>query len=259
MRTSEQVFTWCLLASLAGHGLVSGILFTVGVPSRSSPTLVTTQNSTQALEVFLASASDLPIVVQQSEQPMPTPPVSSVEDRVPSVPDSRPIETAAPIERPTVVPTRVVPRRIIATPIPSSPRQTSEPRPKLTGAVPSSISSSKIEGGETPDPAPTAASPALGGTDQPIRVVTGVEYASNPPPKYPDTARRRRLSGTVIIDVVVDSSGHVVDLRLERSSGHTMLDDAAQSAVLGWHFTPATVNGKTLMSKVRVPVTFQIR
>ena len=48
---------------------------------------------------------------------------------------------------------------------------------------------------------------------------------------YPDQARRDKLSGTLILDVVIDADGKLVKTDLRHSSGHQVLDDAAKRIV----------------------------
>jgi protein TonB len=48
---------------------------------------------------------------------------------------------------------------------------------------------------------------------------------------YPDQARRKKLSGTLILDVVINSDGELVKTDLRQSSGHQILDDAARRIV----------------------------
>ena len=48
---------------------------------------------------------------------------------------------------------------------------------------------------------------------------------------YPDQARRKKLSGTLILDVVINSEGELVKTDLRQSSGHQVLDDAAKRIV----------------------------
>ncbi len=48
---------------------------------------------------------------------------------------------------------------------------------------------------------------------------------------YPDQARRRKLNGTLILDVVIDASGRLIKTDLRQSSGHQVLDDAARRIV----------------------------
>lgn len=48
---------------------------------------------------------------------------------------------------------------------------------------------------------------------------------------YPDKARRDKLSGTLILDVVINAEGELVKADLRQSSGHQILDDAAKRIV----------------------------
>ena len=48
---------------------------------------------------------------------------------------------------------------------------------------------------------------------------------------YPDQARRDKLSGTLILDVTIDAKGKLLNIDLRKSSGHKILDDAAQRIV----------------------------
>ncbi len=44
---------------------------------------------------------------------------------------------------------------------------------------------------------------------------------------YPDEARRRSLSGDLLLEVAISADGAVADIIVRRSSGHKVLDDAA--------------------------------
>ncbi len=48
---------------------------------------------------------------------------------------------------------------------------------------------------------------------------------------YPDQARREKLSGTLILDVVIRADGKLLKTDLRQSSGHQVLDDAAKRIV----------------------------
>jgi protein TonB len=48
---------------------------------------------------------------------------------------------------------------------------------------------------------------------------------------YPDQARRKKLNGTLILDVVINADGELVKTDLRQSSGHQILDDAAKRIV----------------------------
>ena len=44
---------------------------------------------------------------------------------------------------------------------------------------------------------------------------------------YPDEARRQKLSGNLLLDVALNADGSINEIVLRRSSGFTVLDDAA--------------------------------
>jgi len=48
---------------------------------------------------------------------------------------------------------------------------------------------------------------------------------------YPDEARRRRLSGSLLLDVAINADGSINEILLRRSSGQRVLDDAAKRIV----------------------------
>ncbi len=48
---------------------------------------------------------------------------------------------------------------------------------------------------------------------------------------YPDQARRKKLNGTLILDVVISADGKLLKTDLRQSSGHQILDDAAKRIV----------------------------
>jgi periplasmic protein TonB len=49
--------------------------------------------------------------------------------------------------------------------------------------------------------------------------------------RYPNEARVSRLQGKVILKAVIRSDGHLADVSVQRSSGHSILDEAAMEAV----------------------------
>ncbi|SHI47615.1 TonB family C-terminal domain-containing protein [Malonomonas rubra DSM 5091] len=81
-------------------------------------------------------------------------------------------------------------------------------------------------------------------------------YDINPPPIYPDIARRRGQQGRVELKVLVEKDGSVGKLKVETSSGYKALDRAALRAVRFWTFKPALDYGLPIESWVIVPVDF---
>ncbi len=77
-------------------------------------------------------------------------------------------------------------------------------------------------------------------------------------PRYPAAALRSGETGTVMVEVAVDSKGVPTDVSIENRSGNRELDRAALSAVKQWRFQPALRDGTQVASTVMVPVQFEL-
>ena len=84
------------------------------------------------------------------------------------------------------------------------------------------------------------------------------EYSKNPRPVYPKLARKRGYEGVVLLEVLVNKAGVVEDLRVKKTSGHAILDRAAEKSVKKWMFEPAMIGGKAIQTWVVVPVRFKL-
>lgn len=102
----------------------------------------------------------------------------------------------------------------------------------------------------------------IGNTIAPVNEpITGaqLQYAHAPPPIYPREAIRDGLTGTVLLQVLVDVDGKPLEVKISRSSGHRTLDQAARKQVLGhWRFVPAQRNGQAVQAIGLVPVDFAL-
>ncbi|KQY51961.1 energy transducer TonB [Lysobacter sp. Root494] len=86
-----------------------------------------------------------------------------------------------------------------------------------------------------------------------------LEYESASAPAYPIEAIRKALTGTVTLRVLVDVDGRPIDVQVERSSGHRVLDAAAKKQVLAkWRFRPAMQDGQAVQAIGMVPVVFNL-
>ena len=65
---------------------------------------------------------------------------------------------------------------------------------------------------------------------------------SLPAPFYPDHARRLRMAGVVVVEVVVDETGKVVSANA--TSGPSALKDVAVQAALKARFSPTKLSGQ---------------
>ncbi len=93
-------------------------------------------------------------------------------------------------------------------------------------------------------------------------VVTEPNYNSktlnNLPPAYPTLARKYGQEGTVVLRVLVLSSGDVGSINIFHSSGFEQLDETALNAVRKWHFIPAKNGVNALDYLIDVPITFKL-
>ncbi len=100
---------------------------------------------------------------------------------------------------------------------------------------------------------------AIGGTGDDPNSIAHADYASNPPPIYPASARRRAQQGTVTVKVLIGADGSVEHAEIAQSSGVDSLDDAALDTVRSrWRFVPARHNGVAVESWVLVPIRFAL-
>jgi len=65
---------------------------------------------------------------------------------------------------------------------------------------------------------------------------------SLPPPSYPETAKRSRLSGLVNVEVVIDETGKVISATA--TSGPLVLREVAVQAALRARFSPTKLSGQ---------------
>jgi len=76
---------------------------------------------------------------------------------------------------------------------------------------------------------------------------------------YPLPARRRGLSGTVHLDVIIQPDGAVGAVTVVGSSSHESLDEAALETVRGLGAMPFPTGVPPRRLRVRVPVVFELR
>lgn len=109
----------------------------------------------------------------------------------------------------------------------------------------------------------------IGGTGKPGTLAAGMEQAFSlneldqkprpivePAPMYPAELRGRKVDGQVTVVFQVDSSGRVVDPRIEKTS-HPAFAKPALQAVRQWKFEPALKQGQRVACRIRRTIRFQ--
>ena len=87
--------------------------------------------------------------------------------------------------------------------------------------------------------------------DFPVRLI------SRTPIEYPGAAKQAKVEGVVIVDLIVDEMGQVMKTEVVR--GDLRLVKAVQKAVKLWRFEPELKNGRPVISRYTLPVTFKIK
>jgi TonB family protein len=83
------------------------------------------------------------------------------------------------------------------------------------------------------------------------------EILSSTRPIYTELARRARVTGTVIVEAIIDEHGDVTDVRVLK--GLSMgLDQAATDAIRAWKFKPAMREGQPVRVYYVLTVNFQV-
>ena len=79
----------------------------------------------------------------------------------------------------------------------------------------------------------------------------------HPDPKYVDKARREKINGVVVVEMIVTAEGRVRDVKVIKSLDPG-LDKQAAAAVRTWKFEPATKDGKPVAVHLKTEVDFRL-
>lgn len=182
---------------------------------------------------------------------------AALVDAKPAAPPQPPAETAKPppkLEKPPEKPAL-------------KPAVKPKPKPK---PLPRPVQQTRAEP-ETeiaPAPAPSTAA-VVPPTEAPIKAapvsapVVEASYRApglnNPPTRYPRLALERGWEGAVVVRVHVLPSGGAGEIKLERSSGHDLLDEATIEQVRNWRFAPARRGDSAIDSWVVIPIDYKLK
>lgn len=179
------------------------------------------------------------------------PPVAGkVREEPPKGDDIRPVAPAPPLPMPDVKPQpKEEPKRPEPVPQPKPLQRVELPKkpkkPKATPAPPKAAPAPSMaqtdpsaeEAGPARQasfgiPQGKAASPAVGGTDDAVKLfLAQVRQRIDRFKHYPYAARRRQVEGRVTVRFVIHPDGTVAGLQVVKSSASSLLDDAAVKAV----------------------------
>jgi TonB family protein len=129
--------------------------------------------------------------------------------------------------------------------------------PKLTAAaIPRPASAPECEPMNEPPQAPIFVNGAyrvgIGGIGFPRCIAC-------PDPSYSDQARSAKISGIVVLHLIITAEGHTANIQVQRSLGYG-LDEEAVKAVGNWRFRPAVgLDGKPVPVWTDIEANFRIK
>lgn len=197
--------------------------------------------TTQAAPLAFSAAAPLPMIAMELSAP------------------------PSPVNHQPIAPTE--PPKPIVPPKPDKPKLKPKPKAKASERLVKQVEERKTAEPEQPPPAaPAAAAPqalnhnalAAPRNDTYIPADSNLAYLNNPKPVYPMTARQRQWQGLVLLRVYVGADGQALQVNLQRSSGHEVLDESALEAVRKWKFVPAKRGDVAEAIWATVPIQFEL-
>ncbi len=76
---------------------------------------------------------------------------------------------------------------------------------------------------------------------------------------YPEIARKAGIEGRVIVNVLVDVNGQVVETKILKSLGHSGCDESAIKAIRAVKWKPARQRDRAVKVWVGIPVIFKLK
>lgn len=193
-----------------------------------------------------------------------TPMMVSLVSHVENMPEEKPqsvLEQKPVVKKAVVEPQKVVEKPHVVND--EAARKVEQEEPVIT---------EKVEPAVLAESTPAEASPSVKATETLAEVAKtkaapeptieppsfGAAYLNNPAPTYPISARRLGEQGKVLLKVLVSEDGKATSVQVDRSSGHSKLDEAALEAVKKWSFIPAKRSNKPMSAYVFVPINFSL-
>ncbi len=187
------------------------------------------------------------LIAPTPRAPPAPPPVPKVQPKLPPPPPT-PVIAAKPPPLPSPVPVFTAP------PPPPEPPPARPPEAPPTPPAPPAPLVPPAPPAPTAPPVPPAPAPAA-----PRQVVlTDSDWVRVPEVEYPLASRRLKEEGTVVVRALIDTRGVPKQVALQRSSGHTRLDQQALRAAMTARVKPRTENGVPFEFWIAMPLAFEL-
>lgn len=251
LSTRTRPILTALWLSLGLHGAVIALVQLAPPASSSSPLVIEARLEIREPETSRVPAAVPVVEPEQAEKPE-LKPVPVLDPKTEPAPESEPLAEPEPITVEAELanlepaPAEVVPVPAAAEPLPSPP----------AASVPRVVS--------PPAPAAKETQRSL------VEIPTAVDLAyysarevdvlpralRDIRPDYPTEADRRRLSGSVKLQIKLEADGRVSDIEVVESTPKGMFDESALAAFRQARFSPAQRNGRPVRARIMIEVKY---
>ena len=107
--------------------------------------------------------------------------------------------------------------------------------------------------------APSAPPPVVPSKPRGVTAPVSIGASHTCTSRYPVLAVRLNQQGTTTVRFMVNTDGSVSDVRLARSSGHEMLDEAALGCASAWRYRPALDEGRPVTAPWTANIQWKLR
>lgn len=197
-----------------------------------------------ATEVALVESAEESVAPPEPE-PEPIPPEPPTPEQPPE-PEPQP-----EMEEPPPPPPDAIPEPVAEPPKIEQPKPKPKPAPRPVAPKAKPAAQVAMQGSPNGTPGAPAGKPGAGDNGH-------ATWRNKVRPSYPEAARRAKITGSVQIVVSVNALGQPTSVRLSRSSGSPMLDEAALRAVRASSFNPKRIAGIPLPDTITIPFTFRL-
>lgn len=217
-----------------------------------------------AVAGVLNAKPETTVEMKRLETPMMVSLVSQVADAPEVIPEP-PVEQVKPVkkqpvQKPVVEKQKVLEKKLVANE--EAVRKVEQIAPTVEKSEPAVIAESAPVEPQQPAKVAEVAEKVVAEKAAAEPVIEppsfGAAYLNNPAPAYPMQARRMGEQGKVLLKVLVSQDGKAETVKVDTSSGHQKLDQAAIDAVKKWSFVPAKRSNQPISAYVLVPVNFTL-
>ncbi|MCB5188623.1 energy transducer TonB [Methylobacillus caricis] len=253
----DRTLGWAILGSLALHAIIALQLpaFDFAQDDETPPVLT--------VELAPSAAPASPVAPAPVSEPEPQ-----------KIPEPEPVKKPEPIKplpKPVPVAPAVKPApKVIEEVAPNKPEEPTESAPPPASAAPEVMSVAPKEHSvpaqtvPAPLPAPPPPVQAQGPSQQDLDAARNLygsmlARAISKYKQYPKIAQMRGWEGEVIVEVQSDGNGNIISSKIQKSSGHKVLDEQALTMVKKASplpTPPEMLRGKTL--NILVPIPFSL-